>query len=134
MDNDDANSRSSGAPRRGRPPKGSCVRADVSAAEGEPASASPDPGPVAVAEGEPPEVAPVPVDAEAPRPEDEPATGPGPAASVVAEGARPGRLDLAALKEMAIRELAHVAKTLEIPGAANMKKQELVFQIRRAQA
>ena len=46
----------------------------------------------------------------------------------------PPRLDLAALKEMGIRELAHVAKSLDIPGAATMKKQELVFQILRAQA
>ena len=44
------------------------------------------------------------------------------------------RLDLAALKEMGITKLAQVAKSLEIPGAAAMKKQELVFQILRAQA
>ena len=35
---------------------------------------------------------------------------------------------------MGIRELAQVAKSLEIPGAVTMKKQELVFQILRAQA
>ena len=45
-----------------------------------------------------------------------------------------GRLDLATLKEMGITKLAQVAKSLEIPGAATMKKQELVFQILRAQA
>jgi transcription termination factor Rho len=44
------------------------------------------------------------------------------------------RLDLADLKEMNITKLAAVAKALEIPGAATMKKQELVFQILRAQA
>jgi len=44
------------------------------------------------------------------------------------------RLDLAELKEMSITKLAQVAKSLEIPGAASMKKQELVFQILRAQA
>jgi transcription termination factor Rho len=44
------------------------------------------------------------------------------------------RLDLADLKEMGITKLAQVAKALEIPGAATMKKQELVFQILRAQA
>jgi transcription termination factor Rho len=49
-------------------------------------------------------------------------------------GAEPPRLDLAALKEMGITKLAAVAKSLEIPGAASMKKQELVFQILRAQA
>ncbi|MBX7184914.1 MAG: transcription termination factor Rho [Vicinamibacteria bacterium] len=53
------------------------------------------------------------------------------AAAAAAEGAR---LDLAQLKEMPIGELASVAKDLEIPGALNMKKQELVFQILRAQA
>jgi len=35
---------------------------------------------------------------------------------------------------MNITKLAHVAKSLEISGAATMKKQELVFQILRAQA
>src|SRR5262249_13959091 len=44
------------------------------------------------------------------------------------------RLDLAELKEMGISKLAQVAKSLDIPGAATMKKQELVFQILRAQA
>ncbi|MEO8501563.1 MAG: Rho termination factor N-terminal domain-containing protein, partial [Vicinamibacteria bacterium] len=53
------------------------------------------------------------------------------AAAAAAEGAR---LDLAQLKEMPIGDLASVAKDLEIQGALNMKKQELVFQILRAQA
>ena len=53
------------------------------------------------------------------------------AAAAAAEGAR---LDLAQLKEMPIGDLASVAKDLEILGALNMKKQELVFQILRAQA
>ena len=44
------------------------------------------------------------------------------------------RLDLAVLKEMGIQRLIEVAKELEIPGASSMKKQELVFQILRAQA
>jgi transcription termination factor Rho len=44
------------------------------------------------------------------------------------------RLDLAELKDMGIAKLAAVAKSLEIPGSAAMKKQELVFQILRAQA
>ena len=55
---------------------------------------------------------------------------PEPAAGEVAAA----RLDLADLKEMNITKLAAVAKSLEIPGAATMKKQELVFQILRAQA
>jgi transcription termination factor Rho len=44
------------------------------------------------------------------------------------------RLDLAILKEMGVQKLAAVAKGLDIHGAATMKKQELVFQILRAQA
>jgi transcription termination factor Rho len=46
----------------------------------------------------------------------------------------PSRLDLAILKEMSIQKLVQVAKGLDIPGAPSMKKQELVFQILRAQA
>ncbi len=46
----------------------------------------------------------------------------------------PNRLDLAVLKEMSIQKLVKVAKSLDIPGAPSMKKQELVFQILRAQA
>src|SRR5207237_9452937 len=58
-----------------------------------------------------------------------------PAVPTVAEASGgPGRLDLAALKEMGVRGLAHGAKSLEIPGAVTRKKQELVFQILRAQA
>ena len=51
-----------------------------------------------------------------------------------AEGEEQRRLDLAVLKEMSIQKLIEVAKSLEIPGATSMKKQELVFQILRAQA
>jgi transcription termination factor Rho len=58
-----------------------------------------------------------------------PPNGPAP----TAEQSR-NRLDLADLKEMNITKLAAVAKALEIPGSATMKKQELVFQILRAQA
>jgi transcription termination factor Rho len=50
------------------------------------------------------------------------------------EAKEAARLDLAVLKEMGIQKLAGVAKSLEISGAAAMKKQELVFQILRAQA
>ncbi len=53
--------------------------------------------------------------------------------TAVAEQPR-SRLDLAALKELSIQKLIEVAKALEIPGATSMKKQELVFQILRAQA
>jgi transcription termination factor Rho len=56
------------------------------------------------------------------------------AATPPAEVPEAPRLDLAVLKEMGIQKLSAVAKGLEIPGAAAMKKQELVFQILRAQA
>jgi len=64
--------------------------------------------------------------------EDDPDTAKAIAAAAAA--ADNARLDLAQLKEMPIGELSSVAKDLEIPGALNMKKQELVFQILRAQA
>jgi transcription termination factor Rho len=81
---------------------------------------------------------------EPPAPRDEAAAPASAPAAVAAPVAAPpvapppasegSRLDLADLKEMGIRELAQVAKRLDIPGAATMKKPELVFQILRAQA
>jgi transcription termination factor Rho len=61
----------------------------------------------------------------------EPAATPAAAGEGVADA---NRMDLAVLKEMGIQKLIEVAKELEIPGATSMKKQELVFQILRAQA
>ncbi|HEY7509750.1 MAG TPA: transcription termination factor Rho, partial [Vicinamibacteria bacterium] len=83
--------------------------------------------------------------AEAPRASPPPREGVRPDGGSRPDGGRPpnggvldvgsrNRLDLADLKEMNITKLAAVAKALEIPGAATMKKQELVFQILRAQA
>jgi len=40
---------------------------------------------------------------------------------------------LAELKEKNITDLAKIAKELNIPGASGMRKQELIFQIWRAQ-
>ncbi|HET7746630.1 MAG TPA: transcription termination factor Rho [Vicinamibacteria bacterium] len=66
--------------------------------------------------------------------------GPAPDGGVTApSGAAPAtptarRLDLAELKEMSAHKLAQVAKSLQVQGAATLKKQELVFQILRAQA
>src|SRR6185503_2454338 len=109
-----------GQPRRGRRPKAEGAREgggrDAQESSAEPAA------PAAVMTAEP----------EAPRPA--PEVRPEPAAAAPAPAADRGRLDLAALKEMGITKLAQVAKSLEIPGAATMKKQELVFQILRAQA
>jgi transcription termination factor Rho len=71
--------------------------------------------------------------AEIPRAEGRPADGGRPPNGGAPPDQR-NRLDLADLKEMNITKLAAVAKALEIQGAATMKKQELVFQILRAQA
>jgi transcription termination factor Rho len=149
MDHDDSTSKPSGPPRRGRPPKGERARNAPSAAgdspspeaialeeaeAGEPSAAeTATPAAEAIEPASAPEaaVAPAPVPVPAPEPAARVNT---PAVPTVAEASGPDRLDLAALKEMAIRELAQVAKSLEIPGAATMKKQELVFQILRAQA
>jgi transcription termination factor Rho len=142
-------------PRRGRPPKGDGPRNRTrEGPENDGADESgPTDGPAAVATAEP-EATPAPApSAPAPAP---PAPEPPPAASAVAPpeppappaaapaarrepevqvpGDRGNRLDLAELKEMNITKLAHVAKSLDISGAATMKKQELVFQILRAQA
>jgi transcription termination factor Rho len=152
MDNDDSTSKPSGPPRRGRSPKGERARATPSSA-----SESPSPDAIALEEAEaaepsvpepaapPAEAAPgpaaAPESASAPAPAPAPASAPAPppvtpspVPTVAEASGGPDRLDLAALKEMGIRELAQVAKSLEIPGAVTMKKQELVFQILRAQA
>src|SRR6185436_4789892 len=114
-------------PRRGRRPK----------AEAQPEPAAP--AAVLTAEPEPPRpsedvaAAEAAIQASTPAPSSERPAGGGPVPAAPAERER-NRLDLAALKEMGITKLAQVAKSLEIPGAATMKKQELVFQILRAQA
>jgi transcription termination factor Rho len=137
MANEDPSSTNSkpAGPRRGRPPKGNGSRRGLQeprlAENGE--DASPDVA-VATAESEPAaDAPPPPADAPAPPVEAEPSPAPS-VPTVAAEEQKGERLDLADLKEMSIQKLAHVAKSLEIPGAAAMKKQELVFQILRAQA
>jgi transcription termination factor Rho len=113
-------SRSRGEGRRSREHRDDDAAVATAEAEGE-VPAEPDaPGP---------EPAPAPVaEAGVAVPEDR-----GGSAAVEAQTSN-GRLDLAVLKEMGIQKLVQVAKELEITGAAAMKKQELVFQILRAQA
>ena len=41
-------------------------------------------------------------------------------------------IDLAALKDMSVSELTHLAKELDVPNATGMRKQELIFEILRA--
>jgi transcription termination factor Rho len=53
-------------------------------------------------------------------------------AIAASEGRRPG-LNISELKEMSIQKLTQVAKELNVPGATGMRKQELIFQILKAQ-
>jgi transcription termination factor Rho len=54
------------------------------------------------------------------------------AAAALQEGKKPG-LNITDLKEMTIQSLTQVAKDLEVAGATGMRKQELIFQILKAQ-
>ena len=54
------------------------------------------------------------------------------AAAALQEGKKPG-LNITDLKEMTIQNLTQVAKELEVAGATGMRKQELIFQILKAQ-
>ena len=96
----------------------------VTATEAAPAAA---PAPAA------PEPAPAPAaPATAPAPAPPPGAAPGaPAAAAPPE--RP-RLNINDLKEMSIQKLTQVGKDLNVPGAGGMRKQELIFQILKAQA
>src|SRR6202041_4079121 len=49
------------------------------------------------------------------------------------EGSNQMSISLAELKDKNITDLAKIAKELNIPGASGMRKQELIFQILRAQ-
>jgi len=139
MSQDDPSSSSTKAPaRRGRPRRNGAARDEEAA----PAAA--------VATDEAPAVMEPPADYAVAEPEPETEAADADAGAEGAEVAKPhrapasgdddggesgrNRLDLAQLKEMSIQKLAAVAKSLDIPGATNMKKQELVFQILRAQA
>ena len=57
-----------------------------------------------------------------------------PAQAAPAAAAPTHGVDLAALKEMNISELTKVAKSLDVPGATGMRKQELIFEILRSRA
>jgi len=78
-----------------------------------------------------------------PRPQSAPAaTPPGVAPPAAVEPPREttgalnkrGNLDLSELKEMSITQLNKIARDLEIPGVAGLRKQELIFKILQAQA
>jgi transcription termination factor Rho len=134
MDNSDDPStpaKSPGAPRR--------ARGDAKAKNGKEQRPVTDPesgdsgSAVATVEA-PPEPAVEPSGEPVPPAPEQPTSAEPTAAEPSADAPAKNRLDLAELKDMGIAKLAAVAKSLEIPGSAAMKKQELVFQILRAQA
>ena len=61
-----------------------------------------------------------------------PTSPPKPPNTRLQEGKKPG-LNITDLKEMTIQHLTQVAKDLEVAGATGMRKQELIFQILKAQ-
>jgi transcription termination factor Rho len=65
-----------------------------------------------------------------PRPAD--AGSPAPATPAPSEQRRPG-LNITDLKDMSIQKLTQIAKDLSVGGATGMRKQELIFQILKAQ-
>src|SRR5687768_13802622 len=71
-----------------------------------------------------PDGGPLPPDGEPPP---GPPSGPGPG------GDSPPRLNISEMKEMSIQKLTQVAKDLNVPGASGMRKQDLIFQILKAQ-
>ena len=54
------------------------------------------------------------------------------AIAAASEGRRPG-LNISELKDMSIQKLTQIAKDLNVAGATGMRKQELIFQILKAQ-
>jgi len=73
--------------------------------------------------GDPPRIPPPPAAPPAP-----------PAGAQPPQGRRPGEgLNISALKDMSIQRLTHIAKDLAVAGATGMRKQELIFQILKAQ-
>jgi transcription termination factor Rho len=119
MSQDDSATTRNGGARRGRSTKGAAGRRE--------AGPQPDDG---ATDEAPAEEKPAGEPAKASDADDATAAVP----LVKQPGDEADRLDLAVLKEMSIQKLVKVAKGLEIPGAPSMKKQELVFQILRAQA
>jgi transcription termination factor Rho len=57
-----------------------------------------------------------------------------PVAQVVPDRAGPAALNINDLKDMSIQDLTQVGRKLAVPGATGMRKQELIFQILKAQA
>ena len=49
------------------------------------------------------------------------------------DGKNEGFHNLADLKEMSISKLTQIAKSMDVPGASGLRKQEVIFQILKAQ-
>src|SRR5688500_12309057 len=60
-----------------------------------------------------------------------PAAPTAPAAAPAAQ--RPPGLNITDLKDMSIQKLTQIAKDMNVPGATGMRKQEVIFQILKAQ-
>jgi transcription termination factor Rho len=73
-----------------------------------------------------------------PRPADEPASmpqtsDPAAASDTARTDAPERRLNIGELKEMSIQKLTQIAQDLNVPGASGLRKQEVIFQILKAQ-
>src|SRR5581483_10389817 len=62
-----------------------------------------------------------------------PDSPPPPAAPTPATAEPPKRLNITDLKDMSIQKLTQIAKDLNVGGATGMRKQELIFQLLKAQ-
>src|SRR5262249_26408732 len=90
----------------------------------------------APAPGVPPPRAPPGAPARAPAPAPPTAPAPPPAGGAPSAAARPPlgeHLSINALTKLAIAELGHIAKDLKIQGASTLRKQDLIFEILKAQ-
>jgi transcription termination factor Rho len=109
-----------------RPPRSESMPSDPAEAP-PPETAADAPRPVPVP---PPALPPPPAPPPAPAAA---AAAPPPPAAVAAPPPRQERLNLADLKDKSIQELTQIAKDLAVQGATGMRKQDLIFQILKAQ-
>jgi transcription termination factor Rho len=92
------------------------------------AEAAPSQSPPQAAAPAPPEPTPP-----APAPQAPPAQQPPPQNQQRQDGRRGQGLNITELKDMSIQKLTQIAKDLNVAGATGMRKQELIFQILKAQ-
>src|SRR5262245_33095844 len=103
---------------------------ELAASPAQPATTIETPAPQAAATADIPQAQAVPVASPAPAPPPQqrpPQQGQG-------QGQRRGEgLNIGELKDMSIQKLTQIAKELNVAGATGMRKQELIFQILKAQ-